>query len=116
MATRESRGVSGGGPLPGVLPFSLPHASRLSWELGARTVDGAALAGEWDHADSSWSLAVFEATSATVIVRVTTPAGRERFYGVARMDLESALPKLAASSAWRPTERGRDADAQLRTA
>jgi hypothetical protein len=38
MATRDPR--DGRTTLPAVVPFDLSPLSRLSWELGARVVDG----------------------------------------------------------------------------
>lgn len=107
MATRDSRsGDHGGSSLPRTLPFTLSRVTRLSWELGSRAVDGeeSSLYGEWERTDSRWTLSVHRVTSETVLIRVRTPAGRERFYGAAEMDLESALPELAASPAWERTD------------
>ena len=52
-------------------------------------------------ADHIVDLSVFRATSNTVIVRITTPVGRERFYGADRSDLRAALPTLAAAPYWK---------------
>jgi len=109
MATRETQGrTNGGGSLPGVVPFSLSHVTRMSWALGTRTVeaDPSSLVGAWTHTDSGWALSVFEVTNATVVFRVRTPAGRERFYGAARMDFAAVRPSLATASAWRCVDDG----------
>ncbi|GAB6860538.1 hypothetical protein ACFR97_08620 [Haloplanus litoreus] len=88
--------------LPGVVPLDLTHLSRLSWELGSRVVedDESALRSEWTHTGSAWEVSIFDVTSETVAVRVRTPIGRERFYGAARMDLETALPALEEAANW----------------
>lgn len=103
MATHGSR-PSGDGDtgLPGVVPLDLAHLNRLSWELGSRVVDDdeSTLRGEWTHTGSTWEVSVFDVTSETVAVRVRTPIGRERFYGAARMDLETALPALEEATDW----------------
>lgn len=106
MATRDSRsGGHDGSTLPGALPFTLSRVTRLSWELGSRTVEDeeSSLCDEWERTDSQWTLSVHRVTSTTVLIRVRTPAGRERFYGAAETDLESALPELAESPAWERT-------------
>jgi hypothetical protein len=105
MATRGTGTQTarvGGARLPGVVPFDLTHLTRLSWELGTRVVDDAESTphSEWGHSGSPWALALFDVTSETVVVRIRTPAGRERFYGAARMDLETALPALEAAAGW----------------
>lgn len=103
MASRGSRGGDGAS-LPGVVPFDLSHATRLSWELGTRVTEGdeATRRGQWEHA-TSWSLSLFRVTDDTAVLRVRTPLGRERFYGAAWIDLEGALPRLDAASCWTRT-------------
>ncbi|ELZ42005.1 hypothetical protein C471_05149 [Halorubrum saccharovorum DSM 1137] len=112
MATRDDR--CGGGPdgpgepvtLPDVVPFDLTHLTRLSWELGSRTVEGedASLVGDWSARDRQWEIAVFDVTSETVVLRARTPVGRERFYGAIRSEMRSATRALDADAAWRSTE------------
>jgi len=105
MATRDSRGGSGT-KLPDVVSFDIAQLTRLSWELGSRIVDGEESThhGTWRHTHTSWELSAFRATSNTDIVTVQTPVGRERFYGVARSDLQSALSSLDAAESWRRVE------------
>jgi hypothetical protein len=100
MATRDRRG--GETTLPGVVPFDHHLLSRLSWELGTRVVDDdeSTQIGRWEHTESSRSLAAFEVTGETLVVRVRTPIGRERFYGAAWMDLDDAFPRLDDAPAW----------------
>ncbi|QSX00239.1 hypothetical protein [Haloterrigena alkaliphila] len=103
MATHISQGGSGAGvSLPDAVPAELPHLTRLSWELGSNVVDcdDASLHSEWERAGGSWRLSIFRVTSNTVVVRVRTPVGRERFYGAAELDLESALPRLESAPRW----------------
>lgn len=107
MATHGSQDGAGTGvSLPDAVPFDLPHLTRLSWELGTRVVDGedASLHSEWTRTGRSWVLSVFQPTENTVVMRVRTPVGRERFYGAAEQDLESALPRLESASRWRRLE------------
>jgi hypothetical protein len=103
MATRGQH--TAGPTLPDVVPFDPPALTRLSWELGSRVVDdgSSARVGRWERVGSSWSLSVFRVTSETVVVRVRTPIGRQRFYGAAWMDLEDDVPELDAAPSW---ERG----------
>ncbi|WP_435069543.1 hypothetical protein [Haloplanus sp. C73] len=100
MATRDTG--NGGARLPDAVPFDASSVSRLSWELGARVVadDESTRVGRWDHVRSARSLAVFRVTGETVVVRVRTPIGRERFYGVACMDIRDALPRLDDAPSW----------------
>ena len=102
MATHSSQGGSGAGvSLPDAVPVELPHLTRLSWELGSKVVgDDASLHSEWECTGGSWQLSIFRVTSNTVVVRVRTPVGRERFYGAAELDLESALPRLESAPRW----------------
>ncbi len=88
--------------LPDVVPVDLPRLTRLSWELGARVVedDETTLHSKWEHTGPSWMLSVYRVTSNTVVMRVCTPVGRERFYGAAQSDLTSALPNLNAVPHW----------------
>jgi hypothetical protein len=105
MATRDAcDGVTGG--LPPVLPFEVDRVTRLSWELGSRTVedDHSSLRGRWSHTESRWTLSVYEVTSATDLLCVETPVGRERFYGAARMDLDPVLSTLDDAPEWDRTE------------
>ena len=103
MATHGPRnGVGTGISLPDAVPFDLPHLTRLNWELGSRVVDDedASLHGEWARTGRSWLLSIFRVTTNTVVMRVRTPVGRERFYGAAEQDLESALPRLESAPRW----------------
>jgi len=103
MAVHDSRSGSGGSPtLPDVVPFDLAHLTRQSWELGASiTQDEQATAlGTWTHRNELWRLSLFEVTTETVILRVRTPVGRERFYGAIRSELRSAIHELEADSSW----------------
>lgn len=102
MAVHSESGDCGP-DLPGVVPFDLPHLSRLSWELGSRVVDDptATREGEWEHVDGSWSLAAHRVTSATVVLRLTSPTGREHFYGTTERQFESVVPELDAAPRWR---------------
>ena len=90
--------------LPEVVPFDLPHLTRMSWELGSRVVEDeeSALQSRWEHDRLAWLLSIFRVTDNTVILCVRTPAGRERFYGAAQSDLNIAFRKLAAAPSWRP--------------
>jgi hypothetical protein len=103
MAAHSSQNASEVSPeLPDVVPFDLQPLTRLSWELGLRIVedDETTVLDEWEQTNTSWMLSVFRATSNTVIIRITTPVGRERFYGTTQADLHSALPSLAAAPYW----------------
>ena len=103
MAAHSSQSTDGVSPaLPDVVPFDLQPLTRLSWELGLRIVedDETTALHEWEQTTTSWMLSVFRATSNTVLIRITTPVGRERFYGTTQADLHSALPSLAAAPYW----------------
>lgn len=100
MATR---GQQGSGPaLPDIVPFDPPTLTRLSWELGSRVVDDEASTriGRWDRVGSSWSVSAFQVTDETVVVRVRTPIGRQRFYGAALMDIRASIPALDDAPSW----------------
>ncbi|MFB6078632.1 MAG: hypothetical protein ABEJ80_06620 [Halarchaeum sp.] len=106
MAVHHGRSEEdGGATLPAVVPFELSHLTRMSWELGSRTVDDDATSlGRWAQRDGSWRLAAFAVTSETAVIRARTPVGRERFYGAIRSELEAALETLESTPAWRAVE------------
>ncbi|MFA9518579.1 hypothetical protein ACERIT_15425 [Halopenitus sp. H-Gu1] len=89
----------------GLLPFEFVQPSRLRWEWGSRVVDDdeTTLQGIWRHTGSSWNLSVFRVTSETVVVRVRTPVGRERFYEALQAEAQSALSRLEGATSWRRT-------------
>lgn len=107
MAVHGTRGGDGHtAPLPDVLPADVSSRSRLSWELGSRIVDddeSTHLAG-FEHASEHWRASFFEGTANTVVIRVRTPVGRERFYGALRSTLETAVAELVAAPSWRRLE------------
>lgn len=88
--------------LPDVLPVDVTAHTRLSWELGTSVVDGADVerVGAWEQTDALWDLVVFRATTSTVVLRVRTPIGRERFFEAPRSDFESGRSRLEASARW----------------
>lgn len=106
MATHGFQNGSGAGiSLPDVVPFDFLHLTRLSWELGSRVVDDdGTLHSEWEQTGRPWLLSVFRVTDNTVILRIRTPVGRERFYGAAQLDLETALPRLESTPHWHRCE------------
>ncbi|WP_336002839.1 hypothetical protein [Halorientalis halophila] len=107
MATRGSRNQEpAAAELPSAIPFDVPRPTRLSWALGSRTVsdEAATLAHRWTDTAGGWRLAVFDVTDETVLLRVRTPVGRERFYGAAKLDLDGARAALDADARWRRVE------------
>lgn len=102
MATQGARSGEGRTALPDAVPFDLTNASRLSWELGTRVVDGeeTAVHGRWSHDETAWSLSVFEVTAETAVVRLETPVGCERFFGTTRCDLDAVRPALEGAPDW----------------
>lgn len=92
--------------LPGIVPLDVPHLSRLSWELGSRVIsdEESVPIGEWEHTSKRWTLSLFEVTTNTVIIRVRTSVGRERFFGAIQSELASALPEIETSSSWKQTD------------
>ena len=103
MAARNNQGGSGCSvTLPDVVPFDLSHLTRQSWELGNSTVqdEQAAILSKWAHQNNQWQLSIFEVTSETVIIRIRTPVGRERFYGAIQSELKPAIHKLDVNPSW----------------
>jgi len=107
MAAHGTRG-DGTEPasLPDIVPLELSHLSRLSWELGSHVVSDSdsVLINEWDHASNRWQLSVFEVTANTVIIRVRTSVGRERFYGALDSEFRSALAAIETAPSWQRIE------------
>lgn len=103
MATRSSSSVDNTtDKLPAAVPLEIPRTTRLSWELGSRVVeDGeSTLRSAWENASSLWKLSVYRATSVTVILKICTPVGRERFYGAAKADFDAAVSTLETAPSW----------------
>ncbi|TKX82010.1 hypothetical protein EXE53_04200 [Halorubrum sp. SD626R] len=103
MAVCDSPGDGHGTvTLPAVIPFDLDHLTRMSWELGSRTVrdPDATRIGRWCAESRRWELSAFDVTRDTVVLRVHTPVGRTRFYGAIAAEAEPALRTLADTSEW----------------
>lgn len=78
------------------------HVESLSWSLGHRvTVEaGADELFRLAHRRSNRTVTAFEVTDYTCVLRLRTPIGREKFYGVANVDV-GARP---AADDWTRTE------------
>ncbi len=81
------------------VPFGLDAAESLSWALGSEVVAAKPECARLERTDGSGSLAAFRATEHTVVVRVRTAVGREKFYGLAAADFRDALADAGAR--WR---------------
>lgn len=92
--------------LPDAVPLELPHLSRLRWDLGSRVVedDDVTVHSEWERTGGSWALSIFRVTEQTVVVRVQTPVGRERFYGAVEQDIDASLSALESATRWERLE------------
>ncbi|WP_158855106.1 hypothetical protein [Halorhabdus sp. CUG00001] len=99
-----------GGHLADVLPIDRAAIESLSWTLGSRVTGGdATCLLELRDRSTPSALAVFEATEYTYVVRFRTPVGREKFFGVAAVDLRSMLADLVAQDGWELDRGGLDA-------
>ncbi|WP_254523324.1 hypothetical protein [Natrinema caseinilyticum] len=78
------------------------HVESLSWPLGNRvTVEAdAKRLFEFAHCRSTRTVTAFEVTDYTRVVRLRTPIGREKFYGVANAD----VTPLSAGDEWVRTD------------
>ena len=85
-----------------MLPIDRTSIESLSWALGTRLTEsaGGQCLLELTHQRTKSALAVFEATDYTCIVRFRTPVGREKFFGVATVDLRSMLSNLLERGDW----------------
>jgi len=54
----------------------------------------------WADETGTQSIAVYDVTDHTVVLRVETPAGRQSFYGMADSDYERARDCLRSAGAW----------------
>lgn len=105
MSSHGLRGRSSGSArLPAAVPLSVSAANRLSWELGSRVVSDATLLAAWEHATTGRTLALYDATDHTVVLAVTTPAGRERFYGAPKADFDGDYSRLGDADDWQQRE------------
>ncbi|WP_210408930.1 hypothetical protein [Halorhabdus rudnickae] len=106
MSSRESgpgeRGSGQGGHLADVLPIDRTAIESLSWGLGSRVTGNvdATPRLELTNRATNTSLTVFGATDYTYIVRFRTPVGREKFFGVAGVDLRPMLKELLDRGEW----------------
>jgi hypothetical protein len=92
MATPDTSTVPNYGS-PGLLDRAESH----SWEYGHRCVEEEGDHREtWTEETGRQSVAVFDVTSSTVVIRIQTPVGRQSFYGMAECDYEAARELLAA--------------------
>ncbi|PCR90788.1 hypothetical protein [Natrinema ejinorense] len=94
MSSHESRsqGTTGrhGRPLiADLFDIDIERVESLSWSLGNRvTVEADAdRRFRLAHQQSTRTVTAFEVTDATCVLRLRTPVGREKFYGVAAADL-----------------------------
>lgn len=107
MATNASTsGSLADGPAKTALPSEVPYRTRLSWELGTRVIEDEATErrSHWEGSDGTWELTVFDATTTTLVMRVRTPVGRERFYGAETSMLSSIHARLEADADWQRAE------------
>ncbi|MFC4245812.1 hypothetical protein ACFOZ7_02130 [Natribaculum luteum] len=98
-ATRPLRGKA---LIASLFDVDEDRIESLSWSLGHRvTVESdATRLFALDHRRSNRSLTAFEATDYTCILRLQTPIGREKFYGVAKTD----LPEIPEDGDWVRTD------------
>ena len=105
MATSNT---SPSGVLGADLPAALDRAESHSWAYGHACVDREGEHREtWTDETGRQSLAVFEVTDHTVVLRVRTPVGRESFYGMADRDYVAARESFA-DDGWTLTQRRSD--------
>lgn len=66
------------------------NVESLSWDLGNRVTDESDASREFSlpHRRSNRSITAFAVTDNTCVLRLRTPIGREKFYGVANADLD----------------------------
>ena len=85
----------------GRFPVDLRRAESHSWEYGHRCVRREGRHREtWADENGRQSIAVYDVTDHTVVLRVETPAGRQSFYGMADSDYRRARDCLRAADAW----------------
>lgn len=92
VPTQRGRPQHGKALVTDLLAVGGEQVRSLSWSLGHRvTVEAdAARLLELDHRSSRRRVVGFEATDYSCILRLRTPVGREKFYGVVRADLDAA--------------------------
>ncbi len=74
----------------------IERIESLSWSLGNRITSEADADQRFrfDHRWSTRTVTAFEVTDYTCVLRLRTPVGREKFYGVASADI--GLDRIAA--------------------
>ncbi len=95
MSSHESRSQGANGRRRGreliaqLFDIDADRVESLSWPLGNRiTVEADATRRfELAHRRSMRTVTAFEATDYTSVLRLRTPIGREKFYGVANADI-----------------------------
>jgi len=71
----------------------IERIESLSWSLGNQIIaeGDTDQRFRFDHQRSTRSVTAFEVTDYTCVLRLRTPVGREKFYGVASADVEPNL-------------------------
>lgn len=87
--------------------LSLETANSLSWMLGERVTedDRTTLLGRWGHDAARESIAAYEVTDETAILRHTSPVGRERYVGTTQAEADAVLDALDSAPDWRRVEK-----------
>ncbi len=88
--------------------LSLDTANEMSWMLGERLTredDRTTLVGEWRTPTSRQSVALFEVTSETAVLRYRSPVGREHYFGTTLSEARQTRAELADAPEWSRTEK-----------
>jgi len=98
MSSHENRsqgpmGRRGRDLIAHLFDIDIERIESLSWSLGSRitTKADADQRFRFDHQRSSRSVTAFEVTDYTCVLRLRTPVGREKFYGIANADVDPDL-------------------------
>ncbi|WP_222919149.1 hypothetical protein [Natrinema sp. SYSU A 869] len=94
MSSHENRsqgtmGRRGRGLIAHLFDIDIERVESLSWPLGNRvTVEADANRRfRFDHRRSHRTVTAFEVTNDTCVLRLRTPVGREKFYGISNTDI-----------------------------
>ncbi|MGQ3414091.1 hypothetical protein [Natrinema versiforme] len=94
MSSHENRsqgtmGRHGRDLIASLFDIELEYVESLSWPLGDRVTTGAEANQlfRFAHQRSTRTVTAFEVTDYTCVLRLRTPVGREKFYGIANADI-----------------------------
>ena len=87
--SQGARGLRGRELVAHLFDVDSERVESLSWPLGSRVTGDAERLFRLVHRRSARTVTAFEVTDYTCVLRLRTPVGREKFYGIANADISA---------------------------